>query len=214
MINSWNIYCIFPRCLYGMHTQLLRFVHLFATSCAVAYQAPLSMGFPRQEYWSQLPFLLPGNLPDPGIEPESPELAGRFFTTESSGKIVYIVYINQNLFYSLLYMLCGVSITSTEYQLFPSPFSIPLKPVHHVVCMCLLQCLLLGWFWVTLVCSQFLSLTAPEIYSFEFLGGSDSVVRLWKRITKYKVRKGKRSEEGKVAHSLALKLTFVFTAAC
>ena len=172
------------------------------------------MGFPRQEYWSQLPFLLPGNLPDPGIEPESPELAGRFFTTESSGKIVYIVYINQNLFYSLLYMLCGVSITSTEYQLFPSPFSIPLKPVHHVVSMCLLQCLLLGWFWVTLVCSQFLSLTAPEIYSFEFLGGSDSVVRLWKRITKYKVRKGKRSEEGKVAHSLALKLTFVFTAAC
>ena len=84
----------------------------------------------------------------------------------------------------LLYMLCGVSITSTEFQLFPSPFSIPLKPAHHLVSMCLLQCLLLGWFWVTLVCSQFLSLTAPEIYSFEFLGGSDSVVRHWKRITK------------------------------
>ena len=105
MINSWNIYCIFPRCLYGMHTQLLCFVHLFATSCTVAYQALLSMGFPRQEYWSQLPFLLPGDLPDPGIEPESPELAGRFFTTESSGKIVYIVYKSKFVFFSALHAL-------------------------------------------------------------------------------------------------------------
>ena len=44
------------------------------------------MGFPRQEYWSGLPFPLPGDLPDPGIEPMSPELAGGFFTTELSGK--------------------------------------------------------------------------------------------------------------------------------
>ena len=46
----------------------------------VAYQAPLSMGFPRQEYWSELPFPFPGGLPDPEIEPESPALLGRFFT--------------------------------------------------------------------------------------------------------------------------------------
>ena len=45
-------------------------------------QAPLSMGFPRQEYWSGLPFLSPGDLPHPGIEPRSPALAGGFFTTE------------------------------------------------------------------------------------------------------------------------------------
>ena len=49
-------------------------------------QAPLSMGFPRQEYWSGFPFRSPGDLPDPGIEPASPALAGGFFTTEPPGK--------------------------------------------------------------------------------------------------------------------------------
>ena len=52
---------------------------------AVACQAPLFMGFPRQEYWSGLPFPSPGDLPNSGIELASfvfPALAGRFFTTE------------------------------------------------------------------------------------------------------------------------------------
>ena len=55
----------------------------------VAHQAPQSMGFSRQEYWSGLPFPTPGNLPGPGIKPMSPEtlaLAGGFFTTEPPGK--------------------------------------------------------------------------------------------------------------------------------
>jgi len=52
----------------------------------LAHQAPLSMGFSRQEYWSGLPFLLLGDLLDPGIEPESPALAGGFFTAEPPGK--------------------------------------------------------------------------------------------------------------------------------
>ena len=47
---------------------------------------PLSMGFCRQEYWSGLPFPSLGDLPDPGIEPMSPALAGGFFTAEPSGK--------------------------------------------------------------------------------------------------------------------------------
>ena len=51
-----------------------------------SHQVPLSMGFPRQEYWSGLPFPSPGDLPDPGIKPKSPALAGRFFTTEPPGK--------------------------------------------------------------------------------------------------------------------------------
>ena len=50
------------------------------TAWTVAHQAPLSKGFPRQEYWSGLPFPAPGDLPDPGIKPESPALAGGFFT--------------------------------------------------------------------------------------------------------------------------------------
>ena len=45
------------------------------------------MGFPRQEYWSGFPFPPPGDLPDPGIEPMSPALAGGFFTTEPPGKL-------------------------------------------------------------------------------------------------------------------------------
>ena len=51
----------------------------------VARQAPLSMGFSRQEYWSALPFPSPADLPDPGIEPERPALAGGFFTLSHQG---------------------------------------------------------------------------------------------------------------------------------
>ena len=46
----------------------------------------MSMGFSRQEYWGGVPLPSPGDLPDPGIEPTSPALAGRFFTTEPPGK--------------------------------------------------------------------------------------------------------------------------------
>ena len=53
---------------------------LIVTAWTVAHQGPLSMGFPRQKYCSGLPFPSPGDLLDPGIEPESPALAGRFFT--------------------------------------------------------------------------------------------------------------------------------------
>ena len=52
----------------------------------VAGQVPLSMGFSRQEYWGGLPWPPPGDLPELGIEPGSPALAGGFFTTESPGK--------------------------------------------------------------------------------------------------------------------------------
>ena len=52
----------------------------------IAHQAPLSMGFSRQEHWSGLPFFSPGDLPVPGMEPVFPALAGGFFTTESPWK--------------------------------------------------------------------------------------------------------------------------------
>ena len=51
---------------------------------AAALQAPLSMGFSRPEHWSGLPFPSPGDLPDPGIEPVSPALAGGFFTASTT----------------------------------------------------------------------------------------------------------------------------------
>ena len=62
-------------------------VQLVVTPWTIAHQAPLSMGFSRQEYWSGLPCPPPGDLPDPGIEPVSlmsPALAGRFLTTSTT----------------------------------------------------------------------------------------------------------------------------------
>ena len=60
-------------------------VRLFATPWTVARQAPLSMGFSRQEYWSGLPFPSPGDLLDPGIKPTSPALQAEALTSEPPG---------------------------------------------------------------------------------------------------------------------------------
>ena len=69
-----------------------------ATSWIIALPAPLSMGFPRPEYWSGLPFPSPGDRSDPKLEAASPALAGGFFTTEPSGKLRKI-YTFINIFY-------------------------------------------------------------------------------------------------------------------
>ena len=61
-------------------------VRHFATLWTVAHQAPPSMGFSRQEYWSGLPFPSPGDLPDPGIEPRSPALQADALISEPPGK--------------------------------------------------------------------------------------------------------------------------------
>ena len=81
-------------------------------------QAPLSMGFPRQEYWSGLPFPPPGDLRDPGIKPVSPVsacTAGRFFATEPAvhswkhhGSLNRAFPSSQNVFYA---PLCTLTIT-------------------------------------------------------------------------------------------------------
>ena len=63
------------------------------TPWTVACQAPLSMGFSRQEYWSGLPFPSPRDHPNPGYEPMSPALAGGFFTTEPPGKPLMCVVL-------------------------------------------------------------------------------------------------------------------------
>ena len=66
--------------------QLLGCLQLFATPWTIACQAPLSMEFSRQEYWSGLPFPSPGDLPDPVIEPRSPTLQADALTSEPPGK--------------------------------------------------------------------------------------------------------------------------------
>ena len=62
-------------------------VRLFATPWTVVYQASPSMGFFRQEYWSGVPFLSPGDLPDPGIEPGSPKLQADALPSEPPGNL-------------------------------------------------------------------------------------------------------------------------------
>ena len=63
LLSSYLVECVCA--------QPLSHALLFATPWTVAHQAPLSVGFSHQEYWSELPFPPPGDLPDPGIEPES-----------------------------------------------------------------------------------------------------------------------------------------------
>ena len=72
--------------MYTLCCAVLSHVRLSATPWTVAHQAPLSTGFPRQEYWSTLSFPSPGDLPNPGIEHTFPALAGGFFTIEPPGK--------------------------------------------------------------------------------------------------------------------------------
>ena len=74
----------------GFVPSLFSHVQLFVTPWTVAHQAPLSMGFSRQEYWRRLPFPSPGHLSHPGIKPASlmsRALAGRFLTTISTWTI-------------------------------------------------------------------------------------------------------------------------------
>ena len=66
--------------------KLLSRVQLFATPWTVAHQAPLSMEFSRQEYWSGLPFPFPGHIPNPGIEPRFPALQADSLASEPPGK--------------------------------------------------------------------------------------------------------------------------------
>ena len=96
----------------------------FVTLWTVAHHFPLSMRSPRQEYWSGLLFHSPGDIPNPGMEPVFPALAGGLFTTESPGKPPrYIVFkLNPPLLKNLQgppITLLGTSQTGTQDLLIP-----------------------------------------------------------------------------------------------
>ena len=87
--------------IYTLVVSSLSRVRLFATPWTVAYEAPPSMGFSRQEYWSGLPFPSPGDLPDPGIEPRSPALQADALPSKPPGKRTAIQKtISKDLLYS------------------------------------------------------------------------------------------------------------------
>ena len=92
-------------------------VQLFATPWTVARQAPLSMGFPRQEYWSRLPFPTTGDLHNPGTEPvslESHALAGRFFTTNTTWKAHSSPQLSKKIFYTMIAKLPIINFSKTD----------------------------------------------------------------------------------------------------
>ena len=91
-------------------------VRLFATPWTVACQAPLSMGFSRQKYWSGLPFLSPGDLPHPGIEPGSPSLEAAALISEPPEKPTFRLILLE------LRSVCSCSVVS-HVRLFVTPWT-------------------------------------------------------------------------------------------
>ena len=88
--NVFLIYLLFV-------VQSLSCVRLFTISGTAACQAPLSVGFPRQEYWSGLPFPSPGDLPHPGTKPRSPTLQADSLPSEPPGASVYIICVPKEI---------------------------------------------------------------------------------------------------------------------
>ena len=86
----------------------LSHVQLFVTPWTVTRQAPLSMGFSRQDYWSGLPFASPGDLPDPGIKPSSPTLQEDSLPSKpprKSQNALAVIFIMRLLYYLYFFLL-------------------------------------------------------------------------------------------------------------
>ena len=103
-------------------------VRLFATPWTVAHQAPPSMGFSRQEYWSGLPFPSPGDLPNPGIKLRSPALQADALTSEPPEKPSKNNNNNNNklnicIYYILLHYICTILyiIYTSQYKQLQTP---------------------------------------------------------------------------------------------
>ena len=101
--NTGQLYCLSDFCCLAP-----KFYLTLENPWTIAHKPPLSVGFPRQEYWSGLPFPSPEDLPDLEIKLLSPALTGGFFTTESPGKpclcclcLTYYTLITQAIFFSL-----------------------------------------------------------------------------------------------------------------
>ena len=128
--------------------QSLSYVQLFVTPWTVAYQAPLSMGFSGQDYWSGLPFSFPGDLPNPGIEPTSlapPTLAGGFLTTRATWEDQHTSSVQSlsrvHLFETPWTAACQTSLSITNFQglLKLMSFKSVMPTNHLILCHLLLH---------------------------------------------------------------------------
>ena len=122
---------------------LLSHVRLFVTPWTVANQAPPSMGFSRQVYWSGLPFPCPGDLPDPGIEPRSPALQADALPSKPPGKPLSIylsiyLYIYPSIYLCKRYMTICIYIYICHIYVY-----IDIPYLYHVCmgCVCVCVCI-------------------------------------------------------------------------
>ena len=113
------------------------------TTWTIAHQAPLFMGIFSQEYWHELPFPLPGDLSNPGIESTPPALAARFFTTELPGKPH--MYMQMHLFIYILYIVMTTSVhvylyiyTLSRYVYYIFIVSMYAKEIYNILYLVLL----------------------------------------------------------------------------
>ena len=114
-IHISHFFRFFSHCLQSCFNH----VQPFATLQTIALKAPLSTGFFRQEYWSGLPCPSPRDLPDPGIKPASPALAGRFFTTSTTWQAQVLIS-----YYIYIYMcvcVCVCVYVNTNLSIYPFP---------------------------------------------------------------------------------------------
>ena len=114
---SWKSFVMCERAC----AQSLSLVWLFTTPWTVACKVPLFMEFPRQGYWNGLPFPTPGNLPYPRIEPTSPSLEGRFFTT-SATRVKTINLYSRTVFLKRLATESSKRITVKRNTFYLTPF--------------------------------------------------------------------------------------------
>ena len=108
-------------------SEICRVMSDSVTTWAIAYQAPLSIEFSRPEYWSELPFRFPGDLPNPGIRPRSPTLQEDSLPAEPSGKpknpgvgslsLLHWIFLTQESNWSLLH--CRLILYQLRYQASP-----------------------------------------------------------------------------------------------
>ena len=104
------------KCFYFYVLSYFSCVWLFANPWTVACQAPLSMGFSRQEYWSGLSCPPPGDLPDPRIKSASPALIGRFFTTPINSFIWIVKHFFFQPFHLKIWILFSLFSSANRYR--------------------------------------------------------------------------------------------------
>ena len=95
--GAYGKFCFPLSFVVNLKVKSLSRVQLFATPWTVAYQAPPSMGFSRQEYWSGVPLPSPRDLPDPGVEPGSPALYADALLSEPPGKFVNLKLLGKKI---------------------------------------------------------------------------------------------------------------------